>query len=76
MNYSAENDILYRFQSEFRKSHSTDTSLAYLKGKILTRFDSGLLTGIIVINLQKAFDTINHDILLKKCLLLHFLIVQ
>ena len=76
MNYLTENSILYRHQSGFRKNHSTDTSLAYLTDKILTGFDSGLLTGMILIDLQKAFDTINHDILLKKCLLLDFLIVQ
>ena len=40
--------------------------------KILTSFDSGLLTGMILIDLQKAFDTINHDILLKKMSALRF----
>ena len=74
--YLTENNVLYRKQSGFRKNHSTDTSLALLADKILTGFDSGLLTGMILIDLQKAFDTINHDILLKKCLLLDFLIVQ
>ena len=28
--------------------------------------DKGLLTEMILIDLQKAFDTINHDILFKK----------
>ena len=32
----------------------------------LKGFDNGLVTGMILIDLQKAFDTINHDILLKK----------
>ena len=32
----------------------------------MTGFNSGLLTGIILIDLQKAFDTINHNILLRK----------
>ena len=72
MNYLTENSILYRHQSGFRKNHSTDTSLAYLTDKILTGFDSGLLTGMILIDLQKAFDTINHDILLKKMSALRF----
>ena len=71
-----ENNILYRYQSGFLKNHSTDTSLTYVMDKILTGFDSGLLTGMILIDLQKAFDAINYDILLKKCLLLDFLIVQ
>ena len=72
MNYLTENNVLYRYQSGFRKNHSTDTSLAYLADKILTGFDSGLLTGMILIDLQKAFDTINHDILLKKMSALRF----
>ena len=54
------------------KNHSTGTSLAYLTDKILTGFDSGLLTGMILIDLQKAFDAINHDILLKKMSALKF----
>ena len=66
MEYLTDNSILYRYQSRFRKNHSTDTCLSYLTDKILTGFDSGLLTGMILIDLQKAFDTINHDLLLKK----------
>ena len=66
MNYLTENNVLYKDESEFRKNHSVDTSLAYLTDKILTGFDSGLLTRMILIDLQKAFDTINHDILLNK----------
>ena len=72
MNYLTENSILYRHQSGIRKNHSTDTSLAYLTDKILTGFDSGVFTGVILIDLQKAFDTINHDILLRKMSALRF----
>ena len=58
--------ILYKFQSRFRKNHSTDFCLSYLTDKISKGFDSGLLTGVISIDLQKAFDTIDHNILLLK----------
>ena len=34
--------------------------------KILKGFDEGLLTGMILTDLQKACDTINHEILFKK----------
>ena len=66
MEYLTDNKILYRYQSGFRKNHSTDTCLSYLTDKILTGFHSGLLSGMILIDLQKALDTINHNILLKK----------
>ena len=49
--YLTDNNILCKYQSGFRKNHSTDTSLSYLANKIMTGFDSGLLTGMIVIDL-------------------------
>ena len=43
-----------------------------MNDKILKGFDDGLVTGMILIDLQKAFDTINHDILLKKLSIIGF----
>ena len=40
--------------------------MSYLHGKITKGFDSGLLTGMVLIDLQKAFDTIDYNILIKK----------
>ena len=64
-NFLLHNDILYNYHSGFRKNHSTDLCLSFLN-KILKGFDKGLFTGIILIDLQKAFDTINYEILLGK----------
>ena len=61
-----KNDIIYRYQSGFRKFFFTDSCLSYLNNKIAAGFESGLYTCMILIDLQKAFDTVNHDILLKK----------
>ena len=66
------NKVLYDYQSGFRKSHSTDTCLSFLNDKILKGFDDGLVTSMILIDLQKAFDTTNHDILLKKLSVIGF----
>ena len=61
-----ENKILYSFQSGFRKNISAVSCLSYINYKITTGFESGLCSGIILIDLQKAFDTINHEILISK----------
>ena len=48
------------FKSGFRKQYSTDSCPSYVNNKIATDFESGLYTGMILIDLQKAFDAINH----------------
>ena len=39
---------------------------------MLKGFDEGLLTGMIRIDLQKVFDTINHEVLLQKLKAIRF----
>ena len=70
--YLDQNKVLFNFQSGFRSNHSTDTCLSYLHDKILTGFDKGLMTGMIAIDLQKAFDTIDHNILIRKMKIIGF----
>ena len=64
--YIAQYNILCKYQSGFKTKHSTDLCLSYLNDQILKGFDNGLLTGMILIDLQKAFDTIDHYIFLEK----------
>ena len=55
------------------KAASIDnTCLGHLTDKITTGFEQGLFTGIILIDLQKASDTIDHQILIKKMKYLGF----
>ena len=70
--YLDREKIIFKYQSGFRKNHSTDTCLSYLTDKILNWFDQGFLTGLIAIDLQKAFDTIDHTILLEKMVFFGF----
>ena len=53
-------------QSNFRKGHSTNTLLLKLKDDIRTAINRSEVTLIILIDYSKAFDTIDHRILLEK----------
>ena len=66
------NNLLYKHQSGFRKFRSTSSYLSYVHDKNTKGFDSGLLTRMVLIDLQKAFDTIDHNILIKNMLFLGF----
>ena len=46
--------------------------MSFLNHKILKGFDDGLLNGMILIDLQKAFKMINHDIVLRKLSIIGF----
>ena len=62
----SKNKILYRFQSGFPKNYSTNSCLGHLTDKITIGFEKGIFAGMILIDLQKAFDTIDHQILIRK----------
>ena len=45
---------------------STETALITLTDQILTNIDNDELTGLVFIDFRKAFDVIDHELLLKK----------
>ena len=62
----AIHNILYKYQSGFRRSYSTETALIDLSDRIKFCMDKGLYTGMVMIDLQNAFDTVNHAIMSDK----------
>ena len=60
------NNILYEHQFGFRKGHSTSMALIDLTNEIIDAFQNNSYAMGILIDLSKAFDTIDHDILLAK----------
>jgi len=61
-----KNNIFSNSQFGFRKNHSAYMSLMKLYDKITQAIDNNEYCIGIFIDLSKAFDTLNHDILLKK----------
>ena len=64
--YLNENGLLNSGQSGFRSLHSTLTALLETNDNWCVNIDRGLLNGVIFIDLKKAFDTIDEEIILKK----------
>ena len=52
--------------SSFRSRFPTDLCLIYLTDFITFKIDKGDYSGIVLLDLQKAFDTVGHNILLVK----------
>ena len=59
-------NLLSPFQSGFKKLNSCETGLTALVDRWYTELDKGNIIGAINIDLKKAFNLINHDILLTK----------
>ena len=64
--YPDKNKLLNTYKSGFRSLHSTLTTLLETTNNLSINIDNGLLKGVLYIDLKKAFDTIDHTILLCK----------
>ena len=60
-----KNAPLPKFQSGFRKYHSTETALLKVQNDILMSMDNKEVTLLVLLELSAAFDTIEHSILLN-----------
>ena len=66
MTYLVENERLSTKQNGNKKWHSTETALIHSTDAILTSIDKKELSAMVLLDMSKAFDSINHNILLLK----------
>ena len=64
--YLIEHDLLYQSQYGFRRFHSTELAALELTDRIRQQIDQKKVPFSVFLDLSKAFDTLNHDILLTK----------
>ncbi len=64
--YLYEHNFISDDPSAYRPNHSTETFLHKVIIDMLERVNEGLISGIMLFDLAKLFDTIDHDILMTK----------
>ena len=65
-NFLEKEEIIFSLQFGFRQKYSTTHALIHLTDKIRHEIDKGNYVCGIFVDFQKAFDTVDHHILLKK----------
>ena len=64
--YHSDNSLLSKFQSGFHPERSTLSALIRICDDLLKNVDDGELNCVIFLDIRKAFDSINHELLFKK----------
>ena len=70
--YLVKHDLLDPSQSAYKKNHSTQTALLKLTEDIYDAIDDSEITLLVLLDFSKAFDTVNHRLLLAKLNILGF----
>ena len=66
LGYLEKHNILSKFQFGFRKGRSTEHAIVEITDNFKKAIDKNLYTCGVFLDFSKAFDTVNHQILLKK----------
>ena len=61
-----KHDVLFKYQFGFRKNHSTEQAIMEITDNLKASIDSNLVSCGLFLDFSKAFDTVNHQILLDK----------
>ena len=66
MTHVSDQQMVECFQSAYRKNHSTETALLYVTSAVKTAMDKKQGTILLLVDFSSAFDTIKHNILIRR----------
>ena len=58
-------EILNKFQFGYGAKHSTSLSLIHLINTVASAINEGQVSAVVFLDLSKAFDTLDHEILFR-----------
>ena len=61
-----DNELIEKFQSTYRECHSTESVLLRVQNDVLRAIDEDKRVFLLLLDLSAAFDTVDHQILLKR----------
>ena len=64
--YLTKFNLIHANQSGFRSKHSCVTALTKIVDELLKEIDQGYYSGVLFLDFKKAFDMVNHAILVSK----------
>ena len=65
-NFLDSNNVIHHLQSGNRKLHSTESALHHFTYELLNNMDQKKLSVTLLFDMSKAFDSIRHDLMLRK----------
>jgi retron-type reverse transcriptase len=66
MRHGEDNGILYQLQHGFRRNRSCETQLIEFIDDLTQNLQEGLQTDVLIMDFAKAFDKVNHSLLIHK----------
>ena len=66
MTYMTSHKLLHSTQSGFKHNHSCETALLKMVNTFLEDINNSQIIGMVMVDFRKAFDLVDHTLLLKK----------
>ena len=74
-NFFKKHEIFHKHQYGFREHHSTEVAVSDILSTCYKTIQNNQHTCLLMLDLKKAFDTVNHNILIKNYNFMEFVVL-